>query len=469
MRIFISYSSKYRDICERIQLALEADGRHEVFVDRSELQPGKPFDERLREGIDKCDLLLFLISPESVAPGSYALAEMSIAKARWRHPGGHVLPVKVAPTPKEAIPAYLRAVTILEPQGDVVAETVAAIDTARQPVRAWRALALLAGIALAVGLGLAGYSQWQKQRVAQAEAATLAATAQHLCESKDHALAWQRYDEAISRYPDQLSLRQAREDCGMRWLREIRVREGKETFTDIVNRVLPVLAEGATTAKGQRAADLYAHIGWANFLRNREGAGGHDPQASYQKALGEEASNVYAHAMWGHNILFKGGTLESAKQHFASALASSRERPYVRDLQFAALLNSMESSTEIEAARVAGEMRKAGEQIDERLRERIWTYVYYAGLMPGSRRTSFMAGMRDPEAPSTFSWLYPENQVREDRRNLWRFFMASLEQAAGEKDAALARYESLRADIQHDRLSRLLEPTIAAIKQLRSS
>jgi hypothetical protein len=59
VRIFISYSSKYRDICERIQLALEADGRHEVFVDRSELQPGKPFDERLREGIDQCDLLLF--------------------------------------------------------------------------------------------------------------------------------------------------------------------------------------------------------------------------------------------------------------------------------------------------------------------------------------------------------------------------------------------------------------------------
>jgi len=59
-------------------------------------------------------------------------------------------------------------------------------------------------------------------------------------------------------------------------------------------------------------------------------------------------------------------------------------------------------------------------------------------------------------------------QVREDRRNLWRFFMASLEQAAGETDAALARYEALRADLQRDRLSRLLEPTIDAIKQLRS-
>lgn len=468
MRIFISYSSKYRDICERLQLALEADGRHEVFVDRSELKAGKPFDEMLREGIDDCDLLLFLISPESVAPGSYALAEMGIAKARWRHPGGRVLPVKVAPTPKEAIPAYLRAVTILEPQGDLVMETVAAVDAVRRPARPWRVFALLAGIVLAGGLGLAGYTQWQKQRLAQAQATTLAATAQQLCESKDHALAWQRYDEAIARYPDHQSLRRAREDCGMRWLREIRVREGKETFTDIVNRVLPVLAEGAANANGQRAADLRAHMGWANFLRIRDGAGGLDPQAHYQKALAEESSNVFAHAMWAHNIMFKDGPIESARQYFASALASGRERAYVRELQFAAMLNHMESSAQIEAARIAGEMRKAGEEIDERLRERLWTYVYYAGLLSESRRMSFMAGMRDPDNPATFRWLFPENQVREDRRNLWRFFLASLEQAAGERDAALTRYEALRADIQHDRLSRLLPPTLAAIKQLRS-
>jgi tetratricopeptide (TPR) repeat protein len=469
VRIFISYSSKYRDICERIQLALEADGRHEVFVDRSELLPGKPFDQKLREGIEECDLLIFLISPESVAPGSYALAEMDIAKARWRHPGGRVLPVKVAPTPKEAIPGYLRAVTILEPQGDLVMETVAAVEQARRPARPWMMFALAGGVLVVAGLGFAGYSQWNKQRVAQAQAATLAATAQQLCESKDHALAWQRYDEAIARYPELQSLRVSREDCGMRWLREIRVREGKETFTDIVNRVLPVLAEGATGSTGQRAADLHAHMGWANFLRRREGAGGLDPQAQYQKALTEDPSNVYAHAMWAHNILFKGGPVETARQHFVSALASGRERPYVRELQFAALLNNMESPAQLEAARVAGEMRKSAEPIDERLRERLWTYVYYAGLLSESRRTTFMAGMRDSDGPATFRWLFPENNIREDRRDMWRFFMASLEQAAGERDLALARYEALRADLQHDRLSRLVAPTLAAIKQLRNS
>src|SRR5947199_136355 len=128
VRIFVSYSSRQRDLCERLRLALEADGRHQVFVDRAELAPGAPFDETLRHGIASCDLFLFLVSPDSVAAGGYARAELSMAQARWRHPAGHVLPVMVAPTRTEDIPPYLRAVTILEPQGDVVAEAAAAVE-----------------------------------------------------------------------------------------------------------------------------------------------------------------------------------------------------------------------------------------------------------------------------------------------------------------------------------------------------
>ena len=310
MRIFISYSSRYRDICERLQFALEADGRHEVFVDRSQLTPGQPFDEKIREGILDCDLLLFLVSPESVAPGSYALAEMDVAKTRWHLPGGHVLPVKVAVTPKEAIPAYLRAVTILEPQGDLVAETVAAVVAVRPPTHRAQMLALVAAAFVLVGaLGGTGYVQWQKKRANEAQATTLASTAQQLCESGDHALAWQRYADALARYPANLPLRRAREDCSMRWLREIHVDAAKETFTDMVNRVLPILAEGAASAGGQRGADLLAHMGWADYLRIREGAIGLDPQARYAKALALDSSNVFAHTMWGHHVMVELGPI----------------------------------------------------------------------------------------------------------------------------------------------------------------
>jgi hypothetical protein len=469
VRIFISYSSKYQAICDRLQLALEADGRHEVFVDRTELTPGRPFDETLRKGIEDCDLLIFLISPESVASGSYALSELGMAKKRWRHPGGHVLPVKVAPTPKEAIPAYLRAVTILEPQGDVVAETVAAVDAIRPPSRRGRKLAVLAAVIALVGaLTVTGFLQWQRERTDEAQVTALSAAARQLCESGDPALAWQRYDEAIARYPDRQPLRHAREVCGMRWLREIQVREGKQTFTDIVNRVLPVLAEGAASASGQHAADLLAHMGWGDYLRMREGATGLDPQAHYRQALAIESSNVFAHAMWGHHIMVRHGAIDDARQQFAAALSSGRERAFVRRLQFAAMLYYHEPAGQIEAARIANDMRKSGETVDPDLRERLWTDVYYDGLLFG-RREGFLSAMRDSDNAATFRWLFPEDQVRPDRSKLWRFFMASFEEATGDRTAARLRFESLRDDLERERaFGSLLNETTSAIKRLRS-
>src|ERR1700682_3151480 len=210
-------------------------------------------------------------------------------------------------------------------------------------------------------------------------------------------------------------------------------------------------------------------MGWADFLRMREGAAGLDPQAHYRKALAVESSNVFAHAMWGHYIMVKHGAIDDAKQHFAVALASGRERPFVRTLQFAAMLYYHEAAGQIEAARVANDMRKNGEAIDPDLRERLWTDVYYDGLSSRDRRNGFLSAMHDPDNAATFRWLYPENQVRPDRSKLWRFFMASLEAATGERAAARLRFESLRDDLERERLSGLmLEETISAIKRLQS-
>ncbi len=487
MRIFISYSSKYRDICDRLQLALEADGRHEVFVDRSQLTPGRPFDSTLRHGIEDCDLLVFLLSPESVAPGSYALAELSLAKTRWRHPGGRVLPVKVAATPKETIPAYLRAVTILEPLGDVVAETVAAVENVKPPSRRRLVLTLIvAGVVLAGVLGTVGTLNWQKQRAEQIRSAALAATAtaqaeaqrstraaaaSQLCESGNHAMAWQAYEDIIRADPGRPELRQAREDCAMRWLREIRVRAEKETFTDIVERVLPVLAEGAASASGQRGADLQAHMGWADHLRTREGVGGLDPQAHYRKALALDASNVFAHTLSGHHTMVQRGPIEQARQHFSAALASGREPAWVRSMQFAALLyyTPGPGPGQIEAARAANDMRQRGETIEPRVSQRLWTYVYYDTLLSRERRDGFVAAIHGADDVATFLWLFPEAQVRPDRRALWRYLLASLEEAAGDRDSARTRFEALRDELKREGSSgRIVDMTLAALKRLQA-
>jgi len=126
MRLYIAYSSQDTKIAEQVQLALLADN-HTVFRDHTSLKPGDNFDSRFREAIHATDMMIFLISPSSVRHGCYALTELGYARERWPHPKDHLLPVMIAPVPPADLPAYLQAVTILEPQGNVAAEVAQAI------------------------------------------------------------------------------------------------------------------------------------------------------------------------------------------------------------------------------------------------------------------------------------------------------------------------------------------------------
>ncbi len=120
MRVFLSYASEDRNQAEAIYLSLRGQG-HTVFFDRADLPPGEEYDARIRRGIEKSQLLVFLISPYSLDAGSYTLTELDIAQKTWEHPTGKVLPVVVRPTPLDRIPPYLKSVTLLETEGNVVA------------------------------------------------------------------------------------------------------------------------------------------------------------------------------------------------------------------------------------------------------------------------------------------------------------------------------------------------------------
>jgi formylglycine-generating enzyme required for sulfatase activity len=152
VRIFLSYSSKDRALAEPIYFTLRAD-RHRVFFDRSDLPPGEEYDTRIRQSIEAADLFIFLVSPNSIDEGSYTLAELDIARKTWESPGGRVLPVLIRPTELERVPAYLRAVTILEPDGNVPAIVGDAVN--RIALRRRRAARAYAGAGLAAALALA--------------------------------------------------------------------------------------------------------------------------------------------------------------------------------------------------------------------------------------------------------------------------------------------------------------------------
>ncbi len=127
MKIFLSYAHEQYPVAEEINVSLSVRG-YDVFFDQSNLKPGVEYDSAIQEAIQRCDLFIFLISPESLKQGTYSLKELSFAKGEWRNPSGRVLPVMARPTLNSKVDAYLRAVTILYPQGNLAAEVAASAD-----------------------------------------------------------------------------------------------------------------------------------------------------------------------------------------------------------------------------------------------------------------------------------------------------------------------------------------------------
>jgi TIR domain len=127
MRIFLSFPSELESQADSIAQSLR-NCDHDVFFSHDDLPPGDSFDARVEKAIESSDFMVFLISPESVTRGRYTLSELAFARNKWPNPSNRVLPVMMAPTPLDQVPTYLKAVTILEPQGSAAAETRAAVD-----------------------------------------------------------------------------------------------------------------------------------------------------------------------------------------------------------------------------------------------------------------------------------------------------------------------------------------------------
>ena len=154
VRIFLSHASEQKTEADSLAIALGARG-HNVFLDSEDLPPGSDYQSRIEQAIGACDLFCFLISAASIAPKRFTLSELNVARRRWPNPASRVLPIMVEKVPMESVPPYLRAVSILQPEGDLVADVLSAIEQIRPP-KAWQSLRILAGAGAAVLL-LAGF------------------------------------------------------------------------------------------------------------------------------------------------------------------------------------------------------------------------------------------------------------------------------------------------------------------------
>ena len=463
--IFLSYPSSLEETAARIELSLKGEG-YAVFRDRSALPPAESYDARIQAAVQESDLFVFLITPESVSPGRYTLTELKFAEQRWGHPAGRVLPVMAEPTPMESIPTFLRAVTILKPQGNLVAEVTAVVRRLTAPW--WRRMleprrlvpAIIAALLLAGSAWLA-LPPYLAQRRQNAEVATLLARSRSQVGAGNLADAWKTIEQAstIARTPavfaaqEQLAMALLR-SAGLSYSSGSRARD-----EELVKTTLPVLTRGASDAKGERLGNLLAHMGWADYLSGgRAGSGGPDPTKRYRAALEADPANVYGHAMWGFELLRdrrSPGPLAEASKHFSAALDTGREREDLRSLQISALLQTYTNAwiedleRHKEVLRVANAMRTGNEKTPEgwaSLKRRMWS-IYHFGFVSADEREPLLAALPPAEHLATFRWLFPEDDLPTDRgdyqRFEYRFVLANVEEYGADRAAALASYRRL--------------------------
>lgn len=474
MKIFLSYASEQRALAKEIALALRAE-QHAVFLDRSSLPAGEAYNAKIRQAIEDSRLFIFLISPDSVAEGRYTQTELEFVERKWPNPSRHVLPVMAISTPMSDIPAYLRAGTILDPQGNIAAEVVAAI-----PRDGWSRFLRRHGIPLFMLLAvimLGAGAVWWREHVQN----TRAALEQWFSEASiqqdagHYEQAWQLIEQARSSAPDDAEVHRNEANLAMAWLDNARVSEGTGGFSAIVDQVLPALSRCSARPDQILAASCLAHMGWGDFLKLRDGRGGLDPQHSYQRALALDSGNTYAHAMLGFHVVASRGSLDDAKRHFERALAGGGARPYVRRLQLAAFLQYSDEALENEAIRVVNEMRLNAEPLppedrDDSLRwSRLWN-IYYSRLLRGDQPQSFLAALPPADHLATFQWLFPEETVPDSRRGLYRFFLGSLQELAADYATALATFGALQKSFGKENPGGLLpDKTAEAVRRISKS
>jgi hypothetical protein len=258
-------------------------------------------------------------------------------------------------------------------------------------------------------------------------------------------------------------VRLAQENLGMQWLEGISVPQG-QTFASIVDKVLPVLHRGVTGASGARIGDMYAHVGWGYFLKRRDGQAALDPAPWYVKALEADPANPYAHAFWGHWKMWSNEPVEAAMGEFAKAVASNRERPYVRGVQVSALLNRGSADARVELVKVAGEMRKNDESVDGRLLREL-RGIYQAALRDEPLTERLIAALPAPEHLVIVDMVKSGSSPTAGPDDSLDVAKALLEEAGGQPASALRTWRAVRAN-QPDAAGPLARRADAAIKRL---
>ena len=306
----------------------------------------------------------------------------------------------------------------------------------------------------------------------------LAAAADRLRDDGDYARAWKLYDQAAALDPASRRVRRGQEELARRWVPRVRL-GNEETFTDIVDRTIPVLLRGLGRSRGEEAADFQALIGMAHYLdRQERPVENADIPEIYRKALAIDPDNLLANTFLGHWLISQESDIDAALPHFETAVGTATtERPLVRRYQWAAYSNLERRTRSGEALNVAlkrerlrmmHDMIRNGEPLVNSRSDVNW--------MPRAAVTAYgprylvedfeqMWSALPPESHrELIEALLPEFGPDSGLAHQARLVLARVDEELGNREAALRRYRELDAEIPTN--SSLRQPLDEALERL---
>jgi hypothetical protein len=185
----------------------------------------------------------------------------------------------------------------------------------------------------------------------------------------------------------------------------------------------------------------------------------------YAKALEADPANPYAHAFSGHWKMWNNESFEAAMGEFAAAIASKRERSFVRGLQVSALLNRNRVDARLELVKVANDMRKNDEPIGGRMLREL-RVIYHVALNdePFTQRP-IAAALPVDEHLATIDMVKAGSSSAAGSDDSLSVARALLEEAGGQPASAVKTWRAVRAN-QSESDSPLARRADAAIKRL---
>jgi hypothetical protein len=450
-------------------------GHGRVFMDIDAIEPGTDFVASLDRALTATGVVLVVIGRH------WLTAVDSGGRKRLEDPAdfvrrevlsalqgdGRVVPVLVqgatmpsaAELPAEMAPLAARQAMAIQHE-EFSADAQRLADAIAPLVGKARGVTSQTAVLAAVGLLVllaAGATAWRVQSVARdeqarAEVAELIRVADGQRDRGQLSDALSTLDRALSADVDTTAARTLQEDVAMQWVRELTVESGQR-FGDAMVAPLAVLDRAAASASGARQGDLLAHLGWATFLRWRDGDRPLDPEGAYRRAMAVDPTNPYANAMLGHWMLSYDqapDSLDQARRHFRTAIDAGRATGFVRSLQLSALRNLGSAEGNLETVRVMDEMRRRGESLEPRQVRDSWN-IYYFALSDGASlsSTALLAALPPSEHLLTLQWAFDDYSRGDASRLLQlRYYTARLQADSGNIVAARNSLQALRNELR---------------------